>query len=81
MAMSDLSEAELDSILSYEFACSCLRVEQESGRKLSPKEMVERVDTEDGRCRKSGPGARAPHGAAEEASPPSASPPIARDGA
>ena len=38
--MSEPTEAELDSILSYDFACSCLRVEQASGRKLSPKEMA-----------------------------------------
>ena len=44
--MSELSEAELDSLLSYDFAISCLRVEKESGRKLSPQEMVERVDSE-----------------------------------
>lgn len=42
--MSELSEADLDHLRSWELAIACLRVELQSGRKLSPKEMIDLVD-------------------------------------
>jgi len=41
-----MTEGEKDHFLSWELAIACLRVEQEAGRKLSPQEMIERVDGE-----------------------------------
>ena len=40
------TEADLDHLRSWELAIACLRVELQSGRKLSPQEMIERVDEE-----------------------------------
>jgi DNA (cytosine-5)-methyltransferase 1 len=66
-----MTDADLDHYLSWDLAIACLRVEKESGQKLSPKEMIERVEGEKSSVAMPlrGPGARASHGAAS-ASPP-----------
>jgi len=42
--MTDRPDSERDQFLSWELAISCLRVEFEAGRKLTPREMIERSD-------------------------------------
>lgn len=39
-----MTEADRDALKSYDFACLCLAEQVKAGRKLTPREMVERVD-------------------------------------
>lgn len=41
-----MTQGERDHFLSWEFAIACLRAEKESGRKLTPAEMVELAERE-----------------------------------